>query len=361
MALSFKFQMLGEPGVNGGQSGDLFVIINVEEDSVFKRDGDDLHLELALVGSPVVGSTTIELQLFDRTVDMKLPAGTADGQRFRLQGCGMPNAVGGYGSLYVTIKLKSDETDNSNPSRSTDATSERKGQTNRGTSTGGADFHRLISSEDELAAAILEKQDANLRLIADIQLTNSLPMIKSSITLSGDGHSISGGNWQRIFYVDFGGCFRIDNLYLISGRGFSFGGAIKNYGRTDILGCVFSDNSARDRGGAIHNQGEIMVRNSAFKANTSGSGGAVYNSGMATITECEFIGNIAETSGGAIDNASKAPARITHCTFSNNIANEHTGGAIYNSGNAIARHNKFSRNKPNNCQGLRKRLWTWRP
>jgi molecular chaperone DnaJ len=79
---------MGEPGDNGGPSGDLFIVINVREDPVFKRKGTDIYCDhkISLPKAVLGGETTIPT--LEGKVKMRIPAGTQSSTDFRLRGKG---------------------------------------------------------------------------------------------------------------------------------------------------------------------------------------------------------------------------------------------------------------------------------
>ncbi|HEY0970527.1 MAG TPA: molecular chaperone DnaJ [Gemmatimonadales bacterium] len=97
---------VGNVGPRGGPRGDVLVVFEVEEDTRFERDGEDLYCEV-LVGYPqlVLGA---DVQVPGVTGDMSLrvPAGTQSGQVFHLRGRGLPRVNGsGVGDLHVRVQL----------------------------------------------------------------------------------------------------------------------------------------------------------------------------------------------------------------------------------------------------------------
>ena len=94
-----KLRVLGKgrPGLNGGPRGDLFVQIKVLDHPLFKREGDDLVLTREIRFSEALAGTEIEVPTIDnKTLRLKIPAGTQCNARFRLKGYGMPR-MGGAG------------------------------------------------------------------------------------------------------------------------------------------------------------------------------------------------------------------------------------------------------------------------
>ena len=80
----------GEPGVFGGPPGDLYVVLNVEDDPVFQRDGPHLLLtqELSMVQAAL--GATLEVPGLDEPITLEIPKGTQSGEVFRLTGGGIP-------------------------------------------------------------------------------------------------------------------------------------------------------------------------------------------------------------------------------------------------------------------------------
>jgi molecular chaperone DnaJ len=79
----------GEPGVNGGPPGDLYVQIHLKAHSVFQRDHDDLHCEMPISFSAAALGGEIEIPTLDGVARLKVPAETQTGKVFRLRGKGI--------------------------------------------------------------------------------------------------------------------------------------------------------------------------------------------------------------------------------------------------------------------------------
>lgn len=96
----------GEPGINGGPSGDLFVVLHVEDDDEFERQGQDLFLsrEISFVKAALGGK--IEVPTLDEPISLEVPKGTQSGQIFRIKGAGLPYpGQSRQGSLLVELKV----------------------------------------------------------------------------------------------------------------------------------------------------------------------------------------------------------------------------------------------------------------
>lgn len=96
----------GEAGENGGQNGDLYVLVKIKNDSGFKRDGADLYSKVKIKYSQAVLGDKIEVETIDGFVRLTIPEGTQPGDVFKLRGKGMPKTRGfGRGDHYVEVTL----------------------------------------------------------------------------------------------------------------------------------------------------------------------------------------------------------------------------------------------------------------
>ncbi|MGY0692872.1 molecular chaperone DnaJ [Virgibacillus sp. FSP13] len=96
----------GEPGVNGGPAGDLYVVIKVKPHEFYEREGDHIYCELPVTFAQAALGDEIEVPTVHGKVMLKIPAGTQTGKIFRLKGKGAPNVRGyGYGDQHVQIRI----------------------------------------------------------------------------------------------------------------------------------------------------------------------------------------------------------------------------------------------------------------
>lgn len=96
----------GEPGVNGGPAGDLYIVFNVRKHKEFERDGDDIYYELKLTFPQAALGDEIEVPTIYGKVKLKIPAGTQSGTQFRIKDKGVKNVHGyGTGNQYVNVKV----------------------------------------------------------------------------------------------------------------------------------------------------------------------------------------------------------------------------------------------------------------
>ncbi len=81
----------GEPGMHGGPPGDLYVIIHVEEDKTFRRQGQDLVLTLEVTMVQAALGDKVKIPTLDGEETMDIPKGTQSGEVFSLRGMGLPH------------------------------------------------------------------------------------------------------------------------------------------------------------------------------------------------------------------------------------------------------------------------------
>lgn len=99
----------GEPGGQGSAAGDLYLTVRLRPHAVFTREGADLHVRLAVpVTTAVLGGTLDVPAPGSKTLRLKVPPLTQNGQRFRLRDQGMPvlGKQGERGSLFVTVEAQ---------------------------------------------------------------------------------------------------------------------------------------------------------------------------------------------------------------------------------------------------------------
>jgi molecular chaperone DnaJ len=96
----------GHAGRNGGAPGDLYLTIRVEPHPFFRRDGDDLHIQVPLAIHEAALGAKVEVPSIDGSARVRVPPGTQSGQRFRLRERGVPSARDGRrGDLIVEVRL----------------------------------------------------------------------------------------------------------------------------------------------------------------------------------------------------------------------------------------------------------------
>ena len=97
----------GEPGINGGPSGDLFVEIHLKEHKIFQRDNDDLHCELTIPFTSAALGGDIQVPTLNGKAEISIPEGTQSGKTFRLRAKGIKGVRSSYpGDLYCHVVVE---------------------------------------------------------------------------------------------------------------------------------------------------------------------------------------------------------------------------------------------------------------
>jgi len=94
----------GEPGMNGGPPGDLYVEIHVKEHAVFQREGDDLHCQVPIMVTTAALGGQVKVPTLGGSAEIEVPEGTQPGKTFRLRGKGVKGIRSSVaGDLYAHI------------------------------------------------------------------------------------------------------------------------------------------------------------------------------------------------------------------------------------------------------------------
>lgn len=103
-----KLKGHGNPGVNGGPAGDLFITFNIAKDKDFVRDGDNLRTSVDIDLYTAVLGGDVKITTLDGSVNLKVKPETQNGATVRLKGKGFPvyKKEGESGDLFVTYQIK---------------------------------------------------------------------------------------------------------------------------------------------------------------------------------------------------------------------------------------------------------------
>jgi len=98
----------GDAGRRGGKSGDLYLRILIKKHPVFERRKDDLWMTKSITFSQAVLGDKIEIETLDKKkISLHLPAGTSDGDVFKISNQGIPHYLRyGRGDLYLKVKIQ---------------------------------------------------------------------------------------------------------------------------------------------------------------------------------------------------------------------------------------------------------------
>ncbi|MBP8294493.1 MAG: molecular chaperone DnaJ [Burkholderiales bacterium] len=97
----------GEPGVNGGPAGDLYVVMNLKPHPVFQREAADLHCEMPISFATAALGGSVEIPTLEGKAQIKIPPETQSGQTFRLKNKGIKPVRGHTpGDLYCHVAIE---------------------------------------------------------------------------------------------------------------------------------------------------------------------------------------------------------------------------------------------------------------
>jgi molecular chaperone DnaJ len=98
----------GDAGPRNAKPGDLYVFISVKEHKYFKREGNDVHIEVPISFTQAVFGDEIEVPTLIGRAKLKIPQGTQPGTIFKMVGKGIPN-LQSFGSgdqkVHITIQV----------------------------------------------------------------------------------------------------------------------------------------------------------------------------------------------------------------------------------------------------------------
>jgi DnaJ-class molecular chaperone len=95
----------GEPGPGG--PGDLLIVCHIRPHAYFKRDGNDIIVEVPIGITEAALGAKVDVPTIDGTTTVKIPPGTPSGRKLRLRGKGVASAdkKKSHGDQYVVIKI----------------------------------------------------------------------------------------------------------------------------------------------------------------------------------------------------------------------------------------------------------------
>ncbi len=105
---TIKIKGHGGPGRNGGPKGDLLITFSIENNSGFKRDGNNLYKTMDLDLYTAVLGGEIMVDTFDGKAKLKVKPETQNGTKVKLKSKGFPvyKREGHFGDLFITYRVK---------------------------------------------------------------------------------------------------------------------------------------------------------------------------------------------------------------------------------------------------------------
>jgi curved DNA-binding protein len=107
----------GGEGREGGPAGDLYLTLRVRSHPFFRREGDDLHVEVPVTVPELILGGSIQVPTPDGQAAVKVPPRSSNGRKLRLRGKGARRREGGHGDLYVTLSAVLPEENDANADR----------------------------------------------------------------------------------------------------------------------------------------------------------------------------------------------------------------------------------------------------
>ena len=106
--MRLKMSGYGDAGEDGGPAGDLYVFIRVKPHEAFKRDGDDVYLDLPIsISEASLGCKKEIPSPLGEKCRITIPEGTQSGKIFRVRSKGFPNVHGqGQGDLLIHVVVE---------------------------------------------------------------------------------------------------------------------------------------------------------------------------------------------------------------------------------------------------------------
>jgi len=97
----------GQPGLNGGPVGNLYIVINVKTHKFFRRKDDEILLDLNINVAQAALGAEVEVPTVDGPANLKIPSGTQPGKVLTLRGKGVPHLRGnGRGDQRVVVNVE---------------------------------------------------------------------------------------------------------------------------------------------------------------------------------------------------------------------------------------------------------------
>lgn len=93
----------GSPGIGQGRAGDLYLLIEFNQHSIYRVDGHDVYLDLPITPWEAALGASVKVPTPDGQVDLKIPEGTGSGGKMRLRGRGIPGKP--PGDFYVIPQI----------------------------------------------------------------------------------------------------------------------------------------------------------------------------------------------------------------------------------------------------------------
>lgn len=102
---TLRLRAKGGPGFGGGPAGDAYVTLTIRPHPLFRREGDDIHVDLPITLHEAVLGAKVAVPTIDGTVNLTIPKGVSSGRVLRLRGRGMQRSSGDAGDQLVELRI----------------------------------------------------------------------------------------------------------------------------------------------------------------------------------------------------------------------------------------------------------------
>ncbi len=100
---SIRLAGQGDPSVEGGKAGDLYLDVEFKKHPLYRLDGGDISIDLPIAPWEAVLGATVKIPTPSGPVDVKIPAGSAHGKKLRFKDKGLPGKIPGH--FYVVLQV----------------------------------------------------------------------------------------------------------------------------------------------------------------------------------------------------------------------------------------------------------------
>ncbi len=92
--------------ISGGQPGDLYVRVYVKKHPVFRKEGNNLVMDLGVKLTDALLGKDVTISTLDGTINVKIPEGVSIGEILRVKGRGVPVEKGHRGDLLIKLNIQ---------------------------------------------------------------------------------------------------------------------------------------------------------------------------------------------------------------------------------------------------------------
>ncbi len=100
-----RVRIRGKGGIGPGGSGDLYIVTHIREHPYFRREGDDIYVDLPVSPAEAAAGAKIDVPTIDGMTTLSVPPGTSGPTRLRLRGKGVARASAPRGDQYVVVRV----------------------------------------------------------------------------------------------------------------------------------------------------------------------------------------------------------------------------------------------------------------